>query len=145
MSPSLEYRDPSGNFQPLDLGGSPVGAVAAYVGRTAPAGWHLCNGSAHGSAELEAVLGSANTPDLTRLFIVGVGPSYAAGATGGAETVKLTAAQSGRFSHKHNNFTSGNQSGQHSHTYTTNTVGGHNHGSSYRGTSVRNTDLSNTG
>jgi microcystin-dependent protein len=79
----------------------PIGAIIAYGGSTAPAGWHLCNGSAHGSAALQALIGSANTPDLSGRFIVGAGSGYNPKATGGAATVTLTAAQSGLVGHGH--------------------------------------------
>lgn len=79
----------------------PIGAIIAYGGATAPSSWHLCDGSAHGSSALQTVLGSANTPDLRNRFVVGVGSNYARGATGGADAVGLTAAQSGMPSHDH--------------------------------------------
>jgi hypothetical protein len=52
----------------------PIGSVVAYGGTSAPTGWHLCDGSAHGSAALATVLGSANTPDLRSRFILGTNP-----------------------------------------------------------------------
>jgi microcystin-dependent protein len=70
--------------------GVPIGAIIAYGGALAPTGWHLCDGSAHGSAQLQAVLGGANTPDLRDRFIVGTGPSYPRLSTGGAATHTLT-------------------------------------------------------
>lgn len=89
----------------------PVGAIVAFGGSVAPAGWHLCDGSAHGSSALQSVIGSANTPDLRSRFIVGAGSAYANGATGGADTVKLTAAQSGVPSHSHGITDPGHQHG----------------------------------
>lgn len=79
----------------------PVGLIAAYGGIDAPTNWRLCDGSAHGSAALATVLGSANTPDLRNRFVVSTGSKYARGATGGADTVKLTALESGVGVHKH--------------------------------------------
>jgi microcystin-dependent protein len=67
----------------------PIGAVIAYGGSVAPEGWHLCDGSAHGSTELQAIIGSATTPDLRDRFVVGAGAGYANGATGGAAAVTL--------------------------------------------------------
>lgn len=80
---------------------TPIGAIIAYGGTSAPTGWHLCDGTAHGSTALQAVLGSANVPDLRDRFLVGAGSSYARGATGGANTVALTAAESGLRDHGH--------------------------------------------
>lgn len=79
--------------------GTPVGGIIAYGGSTAPEGWHLCDGSAHGSAELEAVLGSANAPDLRDRFVIAAGSSYPAASTGGAATHTLTTAE--LPSHRH--------------------------------------------
>ena len=85
----------------VDYSGSPIGAVIMFGGTVAPSGWHLCDGSAHGSSALQAVIGSANTPDLRDRFIVGSGSSYAVGNTGGAASVTLTAPQSGLPLHSH--------------------------------------------
>lgn len=86
----------------VDYDSSPIGAVIMFGGTVAPSGWHLCDGSAHGSSALQAVIGSANTPDLRDRFVVGAGSSYAVGNTGGAASVTLTAAQSGLPLHSHN-------------------------------------------
>lgn len=96
----------------------PLGAIIAYGGLTAPTGWHLCNGTAHGSAALQALIGSANTPDLRDRFIVGAGSSYSRGATGGAATVTLTSAQSGLPAHSHPAAAS-SDSADHTHSGTT--------------------------
>ena len=107
----------------------PIGSVIAYGGGVAPDGWHLCDGSAHGSAALQAVIGSANAPDLRGRFIVGAGPGYAVGDTGGAESVTLTAAQSGLPAHSHT-ASAGNASADHSHPLSSGVVssaGAHTH------------------
>jgi microcystin-dependent protein len=93
----------------------PLGAIIAYGGSVAPTGWHLCNGSAHGSAALQTLIGSATTPDLSGRFIVGAGTGYNPKQTGGAATVTLSAAQSGLVGHSHA-AGSGNNSVGHTHT-----------------------------
>lgn len=129
----------------------PVGSIVAYGGATAPVGWHLCDGSAHGSTALQAVLGSANAPDLRARFIVGAGSGYALKATGGADQVTLAADQSGVAPHAHA-ASAGNASGDHTHAFTTGgmsanashahtastgSAGSHAHGSPYRSNITR--------
>jgi microcystin-dependent protein len=103
----------------------PTGAILPYAGTVAPPGWHLCDGSAHGSADLQSVSGSATTPDLRDRFIVGAGTTYADKATGGAATVALATANmpshshggttaSANAPHSHGGGT-GNQSVDHTH------------------------------
>lgn len=81
----------------------PIGSIIAFGGPSTkiPAGWHICDGSAHGSQALLDLTGSVNTPDLRARFIVGVSPAYPLGAVGGAETVVLTQAQTPVKSHTH--------------------------------------------
>lgn len=79
----------------------PYGICVPYNGNVAPAGWHLCDGTAHGSSRLAALSGSANAPDLRNRFVVGAGDNYNRGNTGGADSVTLTAAQSGIRAHTH--------------------------------------------
>ena len=91
----------------------PIGAIMPYTKTTAPPGWHLCDGTPHGSPYLQAVIGSANSPDLRGKFLVGAGSAYALASTGGAETATLTAAELGSHSHTG---TSGGQNADHTHT-----------------------------
>jgi microcystin-dependent protein len=72
---------------------TPVGAIIAYGGSTAPAGWHLCDGTAHGSPALQTVLGSANAPDLRNRFIVAAGTTYPSKSSGGSPTITLTSSE----------------------------------------------------
>lgn len=135
----------------------PAGAVIPYAGSAAPAGWLMCGGqevSRTDFAALFAVVGTTygsgngtttfNIPDLRGRVIAGeddmggtaanrltAGGSGITGATlgasGGAETVTLTSAQSGVSAHQHANtatFTgtavnTGNQSVDHTHSGTT--------------------------
>lgn len=108
----------------------PLGAIIMFGGNTAPTGWHLCDGTAHGSTALQTLIGSANTPDLRGKFIVGVGDSpdastptvYARGDKGGAESVTLSAAESGVPAHNHPASGSETTAGAHSHGGGTNTT-----------------------
>lgn len=120
----------------------PIGSIVAFHGTVAPADWHICNGTTHGSSALQAVSGSAYTPDLRGKFILGVStsPAHPINQTGGAERVTLTSEESGVRPHGH---TGSAMSGDHQHTGSTGghsqdhshavTVGGgtHGHNSSY--------------
>jgi microcystin-dependent protein len=92
----------------------PSGGIVMWSGSVAsiPSGWYLCDGN-------------NSTPDLRNRFIVGAGSSYAVGATGGADSVTLTANEIP--SHSHTGSTG--SAGSHSHTYsgTSSTHGGHSH------------------
>jgi len=68
----------------------PTGGIIMWSGSIAsiPAGWALCNGA-------------SGTPDLRDRFIVGAGNTYVPGNTGGANSITLTAAQSGSPAHSH--------------------------------------------
>jgi len=76
----------------VDSAVMPVGAIIAWAGTSAtlPNGWALCDGSAHGSAALLAVTGSANTPDLKDKFIIGKSATKAQGTGGGSASTILT-------------------------------------------------------
>lgn len=89
----------------------PVGTIVAFGGKVIPTGWHPCDGTAHNSARLTAVLTGAQanptlTPNLVDRFIVATAPQgsptttkYAVGGTGGADNVTLTGPQSGIQKH----------------------------------------------
>lgn len=113
---------------------SPPGMLAPYAGGSAPTGWLLCDGAAVSRstyANLFAAIGTAygagngsttfNVPDLRGRTPVGRnGGSFPTlGGTGGAETVTLTAAQSGLPSHNHGASASSGGAGGHSHSGST--------------------------
>jgi microcystin-dependent protein len=66
----------------------PSGVIMMWSGllATIPPGWRACDGT-------------SGTPDLRGRFIVGVGPDYGIGATGGAADVTLTTNQMPAHSH----------------------------------------------
>lgn len=66
----------------------PSGGIILWSGSVAaiPSGWFLCNGA-------------NGTPNLQDRFIVGAGSGYAVGATGGADTVALSAANMPAHTH----------------------------------------------
>lgn len=110
---------------PVDLNianGVPSGAIMMWHGATAPSGWAVCDGT-------------QGTPDLRNRFVLGAG-TRAVGTRGGAETVTLTAAQSGLPSHTHTmqnaNATHAHGNGttnlQHSHSASVTSDGAHSHG-----------------
>ena len=128
----------------VDQVGFPLGGIVAYGGNTAPAGWHLCDGTAHNSAALQALLGSTTTPDLRSRFIIGAGQgtgltNYPTKSIGGSEQVTLDAAQTPLKSHLHSighdhpRATTGGGGSHahtmnHGHTGDSGWEGNHNHG-----------------
>lgn len=82
----------------------PSGVIVLWSGSTAsvPTGWYLCDGT-------------NGTPNLRDRFVVGAGSSYAVGATGGANTVALSAPEIGTHSHSFSATTA--SSGDHTHAF----------------------------
>lgn len=108
-------------------GGLPAGSIIQWGGTTAPANWYICDGSAVSratNASLFAAIGTTygagdgsttfNLPDLRGRVPVGKnGGSFGTlGASGGAETIALAAANLP----------------PHTHSGTTSTTGNHTHG-----------------
>lgn len=83
----------------------PRGAIIMWSGVGVPAGWAVCDGT-------------NGTPDLRNKFIVGAGPSYALGSTGGASASSATTQAAG--SHTHSGATQ-------SHALTIDQLPAHNH------------------
>lgn len=116
----------AGDGRYLSKDAMPIGMIMAYGGTTPPTGWHLCDGSAHGSSELQAVIGSANTPDLRGRFILGVSPSHPNKETGGAETHTLTVPEMPSHTHaqnSHNHTQDSHNHTQNSHSHWTSGLG----------------------
>lgn len=113
---TLDGVNPTG----VGFGYVPSGGIIMWSGSVAsiPTGWFLCNGS-------------NSTPDLRNRFVVGAGDTYAVGATGGADSVTLSAGQIP----------------SHAHTFsaTTNTTGAHEHSLQFRTSSVDDGDDSANG
>lgn len=126
------------------------GIVLPYVAAAAPVGWLLCDGVAlpadtpHQALRILLVeagnpygvdgTGNPRVPNLAGRTVVGAGAgagltARALGATGGAETVALTAAQLAAHSHGSGSLVTAS-AGDHGHgqgSLTTNSTGGHVH------------------
>ncbi len=70
----------------------PVGSIILWFGSslTVPSGWALCDGS---------TVNGYPTPDLTDKFVMGAGPSHAAGTYGGSNTTVPTMQLAGNHGH----------------------------------------------
>jgi microcystin-dependent protein len=95
----------------------PVGGIIMWSGASVPSGWFLCDGT-------------NGTPNLRDRFIVGSGATYATGATGGASTVTLSAANLPAHSHSFSG-TTGTMNSNWAHSHSVSDPG-HSHSSLYR-------------
>jgi microcystin-dependent protein len=93
----------------------PSGGIILWSGSiaTIPSGWLLCDGT-------------NGTPNLRDRFVVGAGSTYTVGATGGAATVTLAAANLPAHSHSFSGTTT-DRSADHIHSGSTDSHGGHQH------------------
>lgn len=100
----------------IQFAGTPVGAIITIATATAPTGWLICDGTVYPNGnypDLAAAIGttfggssgvSFGVPDLKGRVVVGKAASgtfASINASGGAEDVTLTAAQSGVPAHSH--------------------------------------------
>ncbi|HLI57017.1 MAG TPA: tail fiber protein, partial [Actinomycetota bacterium] len=98
-----------------------VGEIRMFAGNFAPVGWALCNGALLQIDENEVLFQLIGTtyggdgqntfalPNLQSRVPVHVGPGFAQGQSGGAETVTLTTSQIPAHSHVPQAAASGNQ------------------------------------
>lgn len=111
-------------------GGLPAGSIIQWGGSTAPANWLLCDGSVVSRSTYASLFSAIGTtygagdgsstfqlPDLRGRVAVGKnGGSFGTlGATGGVESVTLTAAQSGLPAHNHTQNAHNHTQDPHSH------------------------------
>src|SRR5215475_4204714 len=88
-----------------------IGEIRMFAGNFAPAGWALCNGALIPIDQNDALFNLIGTtyggdgqttfalPNLQSRVPVHVGPGFALGQAGGAETVTLTTSQIPAHSH----------------------------------------------
>ena len=109
------YNGTSTAWEPIE-GSTPIGSIVMFGGTAAPTNWFLCNGGTFVVADyprLDAVLGTTygdagTLPDLRSRVPVGYNTDTLSGrstralnASGGAEDVTLTGAESGIAGHGH--------------------------------------------
>ena len=99
-----------------------IGEIRMFGGNFAPAGWAFCNGALIPISENDALFNLIGTtyggdgqstfalPNLQSRVPVHVGPGFAQGQSGGAETVTLTTSQIPSHSHTALANTAGTQS-----------------------------------
>ncbi len=99
-----------------------IGEIRMFAGNFAPAGWAFCNGALMDISQNDALFNLIGTtyggdgqstfalPNLQSRVPVHVGPGFALGQTGGAETVTLTTSQIPAHAHVPQSFSNaGNQ------------------------------------
>ena len=101
-----------------------IGEIRMFAGNFAPVGWAFCDGTVMPISQNDALFNLIGTtyggdgqttfalPNLQSRVPVHVGPGFALGQTGGAETVTLTTSQIPAHSHvPHANSAPGTQAG----------------------------------
>jgi microcystin-dependent protein len=101
--------------------GVPTGSIMPFIGSVAPNGWLLCDGSSFddnaSTANLKALLGSTNTPNLQGLFLRGTGSA----GTGKVGPALKTIQEDDVKAHAHEVNLTTNSTGNHSHGITVRT------------------------
>lgn len=101
--------------------GVPTGSIMPFIGSVAPNGWLLCDGSSFddnaSTANLKALLGSTNTPNLQGLFLRGTGSA----GTGKVGPALKTIQEDDVKAHAHGVNLTTNSTGNHSHGITVRT------------------------
>ena len=135
---ALEFVDqPSGGGGNTGVGTTaqeePVGTIIAWGGplSSIPDNYQLCDGGTPQTSTLQDLLGTgANVPDLRDRFIIGAGNNYSVDATGGSADATLVSHSHTINNHTHSfsdSGTTGNQSQNHTHDFTTDSNGNHQH------------------
>ena len=135
---ALEFVDqPSGGGGNTGVGTTaqeePVGTIIAWGGplSSIPDNYQLCDGGTPQTSTLQDLLGTgANVPDLRDRFIIGTGNNYSVDATGGSADATLVSHSHTINNHTHSfsdSGTTGNQSQNHTHDFTTDSNGNHQH------------------
>lgn len=96
--------------------GVPTGSIMPFVGKVAPTGWVLCDGSTlpSGSEKLKEILGANNAPDLRGMFLRGTGTSIVNGKNG--PSLKATQGDDNK-AHTHAAGTLDTEGGAHTHKF----------------------------
>jgi len=93
----------------------PIGGIVVWSGRNTPPGWAMCDGR---------TVNGRQTPNLQSRFVLGNGPSYPMGTTGGSERHVLAERHLPRHSHFFDPpATTTTSGGSHSHRYQTHIIG----------------------
>lgn len=97
-NPSDKSRRSTVASSESSMGTVAIGTIAAFILQTSsiPTGWLLCDGNpVNGQTYPEAynTYGITSTPNLNGQVLLGAGPNYTLGTSGGESTVKLSLEQ----------------------------------------------------